>query len=242
MPLDLTDAATKAEFEALLAAQLEAKLAEQAKAKGYDEHAGKVIERLNAEAKASRERAEKAEAAKAEAEKLAAKALDDAKAEAEAKAKEEAEKAKKGATTDEQLAKIEESFKAQLEQIEKNHASERKRVEQELAQRDRALVTEAVRAEARARGIIDDALVDRVFDLDKIKVEAGQIDREGVVALVEEMQASKPVYFAKKTEMERDESGQFIRKSPAKNGAVDAAKLDPAAFDALTEKLRRGRV
>lgn len=237
MAVELTDE-EKAKFEALL------------KEKGYDEHASKVIERLNAESKAQREAREKAEAD--------AKALRDAeekrKADEAAKAAEDEKKRKQEEdekkSVDERIKSLEETFNRELTKREEASVKKQQEFLDELKARDSQILMEAVRAEAVKAGIIDEELV-ALLDVSKVAIEKGRPDRGAIRELIETHKKDKPKLYSDGSEDEerdervRDEEGRFARSRPDpknKKDDVDASRLDDKAFADLEERLRKGKV
>lgn len=227
----------------------QAKLDEKLKELGFDEHAKKVIERTNAEAKANRERAEKAEEETKkfrDAEALR-KAEDDKRKADEETAKKKAEDEKK--TVEERLSAIEKNFAEKLTASELVASKKQQEFLEELKARDAQILMQAVRTAASKRGIIDEDLV-TMLDVSKVPTERGVPSQDAIDELVEGHATSKPHLYRsaedeelRRIERERDEQGRFSRPKPTnKSDDVDAAKLDDAAFSALEERLRKSRV
>jgi hypothetical protein len=233
MPVELT-AEEQAKFDA--------HLKELGVEKGLD-----VVKTLNAEAKASRERAEKAEA---EAKTLrdaetARKAEDDKRKADEQKAKDDAEKAK--LTMDQRLESLEKKLAAAIESGDKaaKKAAEDARAElaDKIAKRDARLTMQALRAAAKERGIIDADLVD-MLDVSKVKVDDGEVDAEAVNALIEEHAKAKPHLYPEADERARDENGRFTRPNPTGKPAkgIDWNALSDKEFEEKRAALRSGRL
>lgn len=225
----------------------QAKFDELLKERGYDDHAKKVIERVNAEAKAQREAREKAESdAKAlrDAEEKRKADEDARKAEEDKKRKQEEDEKK---SVDERIKSLEETFNRELTKREEAQVRKQQELLDELKARDAAILMEAVRSAAVKRGIIDEDLV-ALLDVSKVPIEKGRPDRAAIDELIEEHAKAKPTLYKDAGERTddnappRDDGGRFVRPSPTnRKDDVDASKLDDAKFAELEERLRRGR-
>lgn len=205
-----------------------------------DEHVREVIARLNAEAKAHRESAEKAikefQDLKAayDAEKAAAKKKADDEA-----AKGEAERVKK-------LSDDEKKAEADAERIKRAELLEKRLADMEKAHKDEreadrfALIRTALEAEAEKAGIIDVDLID-LWKVEGVEVKKGKVT--GVKELVEKIKADKPHLFAKK-ETTRTEHGRFTPPAPNLKdfNGQDSRKLDKSKFEELEARLRGRRI
>jgi hypothetical protein len=224
-----------------------AKFEEHLKELGYDDHAKKVIERLNSESKSQREAREKAEA---EAKQLR-EAEEKRKAEKEKRKAEEAEAKKRAEdekkSVDERIKQLEETFNRELTKREEASVKKQQEFLDELKARDAQILMEAVRSAAVKRGIIDEDLVS-MLDVSRVPIERGRPDRSAIDELLDEHAKSKPHLYRTEEEQrttteERDERGRFTRPDPVrKKDDVDASKLDDKGFEALEERLRKGRV
>lgn len=228
----------------------QAKFDELLKEKGYDDHAKKVIERLNGESKAQREAREKAEnEAKQlrEAEEKRKAEEDARKADEEKKRKQEEDEKK---SVDERIKALEETFNRELTKREEAQVRKQQELLDELKSRDAAILMEAVRSAAVKRGIIDEDLV-ALLDVSKVPIEKGRPDRAAIDDLIEEHAKAKPTLYKDPGDREdddernrnRDEGGRFVRRPDPTNRKddVDASKLDDAKFAELEDRLRRGR-
>lgn len=219
----------------------QAKFDEVLKERGYDEHAKEVIAKRGQEAKANRERAEKLEAENKtfrEAETARATAEEKRKAEAADEAK-KAEDAKK--SFEQRLTEIEESFARKLTTVEKAQVKKQEELLADLKARDAQILTQAVRAEASKRGIIDEELVS-LLDLSSVPIEKGSPDREKIAELIDAHAKAKPHLYKDAGEEERGHSVVVRPVAKEKPGAIDWSRLTPAEFDAAEERLRAQRV
>jgi hypothetical protein len=229
MPIELT-AEEQAKFDA--------HLKELGVEKGLD-----VVKTLNAEAKANRERAEKAEAeAKALRDAEAARKTDEDKRKSdEQKAKDDAENAKK--TMDQRLESLEKKLAAAIDSGDKAAEDARAELAEKIAKRDQRLAMAALRAAAKDRGIIDTDLVD-MLDLSKVKVDDGEVDLDAIKELIEQHAEAKPHLYREGEDRARDENGRFVRPVPNdKNGKkIDWNALSEKEFDEKREAMRAGRL
>lgn len=216
------------------------------KERGYDEHASKVIERLNGESKSHRERAEKAESdAKALRDAEAARKFEEDKKKADQEAKRKKEEDDKK-SVDERIKSLEETFKRELTAKEEALVKKQQEFLDELKARDGQILMEAVRRTAMKRGIIDEDLVS-MLDVSKVSIEKGKPDQSAIDDLIEAHSKDKPHLYrdgSERDDRERDERGRFTRPEPKDkpNGKADASKLKDDEFEALERRLRSGRV
>lgn len=209
-------------------------------AKITDQHAKDYIAKVNAQAKAEREKGEKA---LRELEDLKHKFDEEAK---KTKDREDAEKAKAEEERKKKLSEDEKKVEAEAEKQKKADALEKRLADMEKRHTDereadrRSLVREAVIREAEKAGLIDEDLVD-LWKLDGLKIEKGKVT--GVKEFVETIKAEKPHLFTKAEKQERGPDGQFRPVDPSKKElkGVDASKLDDKGFDELEAKLRGRR-
>ena len=236
MPVDLTSE-EKAKFE------------DHLKELGYDDHAKKVIERLNGEAKTHREAKEAADKKSAEYEaelktfrdaEAARKSADDKK-KADEDSKKKAEEDEKKSTK-ELIADLEAKFERELTKREEAAVKAQSQYLEELKSRDAQVLMLAVEAEAKERGIIDAELV-KLLDVSKVAIQKGVPDREAIAALIEEHAKAKPHLY--KSGDEKNVRTPSVARPNARDkigNVIDASKLNDAEFDALTDRLRMGRV
>jgi hypothetical protein len=244
LPLPTLDADQQKELDTLIASKSEDALKTKLAELGYDDHAKKVIENKQQEAKRFRETLEERE--------KELKALRDADAKRKADedaAKAEAERKKKQQDDDEKpvkdrLAGIEETFKGELAKRDKAAEDERKKFAQQLKARDETLVKRAVISALKEKGAIDADLIATALDLSVITVEDGEVNDEELNALIDSVVDTRAHLFKKDDDDEtaRDEAGRFIRPKPGgPKGAKDADKMTDAEFAALEAGLRRQR-
>lgn len=171
--------------------------------------------------------------------------------EAEAKAKEAAKtKADEEKSAKELVAQLEETFKRELTAREEKALKQQNEFLDELKARDAQILMQAVIAEAKDHGIIDESIV-KLLDVSGVKIERGIPDREAIAELIDEHAKSKPHLYkdSEETERQRDERGRFSSESretkrPAsqsKTTQVDWAKLSPQEFDEKEAELRAAR-
>lgn len=231
MPVELTE-------------EEKAKFSEHLKELGYDDHAKKVIERVNNEAKSHREAREKAEAElKKLADAEAARKAEDEKR----KSDEEAERKKlddEKKSFGDRLSSIEQTFAEKLAERDALNAKKHEDLAKELAARDHQILMQAVRSAARERGILDQDLVE-LLDVSKIPIDGGIPSRDAISALIEEHASAKPHLYKDKDEdgRTRDDQGRFTRPDPSKTKKdVDWSKLSDKEFAEREAELRRARV
>jgi nucleotidyltransferase/DNA polymerase involved in DNA repair len=214
---------------------------------GYDDHAKKVIERVNAGEKAKREELEKAQGELKkyqDAEKKRKEDDDKVKADAEKERKRiEDEKKTFEERMQARVDELEQTFARKLTEAETAATKKQGEFLEELKKRDAEILMQSVRAAAAKRGILDEDLV-AMLDVSKVPIENGKPSLSTIEELIETHATAKPHLYRSKEDMdrERDAGGRFIRANPAgKTGEIDASKLNPEEFSALTDKLRSGK-
>lgn len=236
--------------------QLQAKIAEATESKlkelGFDDHAKKVIERTNSEAKANRERAEKAEAeAKALKDEADKRKAEDAKRQEEVEAEKKRIEDEKKSDIERLTATVNElkdTLKRELTKNEKAAAQAQQQYLDDLKARDAQVLMLAVEAAAKERGIVDPELV-KLLDVSEIPIEKGIPDREKISELIEEHAKAKPHLYKEPDQTQRDERGRFTNTRPdpasqkrANDAKTDARQLPPDQYKAMEERFRSGRV
>lgn len=231
-----------------------AKFAEHLRDLGFDDHAKKTIDRLNAEAKAHREGKAKSDEElkrlqgdhkKLSDEVAARKAEDDKKKADDEAARKRLDDEKK--SLDERLADLRKEISGQFEEATKAQKAEvktlLKQIEErdgKLAARDQKRLRDLVRIAAEKRGILDPEIADHL-DVKDIAIEDGDPDQAAIDTLVDEHAKAKPHLY--RDPAARDDRGRFARPDPSRSltSKVDAQKLNSQEYSDLEARLRSGR-